>query len=115
MLYIYCLTIFVSSSLLFILQPLFARIVLPVLGGSPSVWNTCMVFFQAALLAGYAYSHGIASRLSWRNQAMLHAGVLLLPLLVLPFGMPTGWSPPSGTNPIPWLLALLTITVGLPF
>src|SRR5689334_21940546 len=67
MLYIYCLTIFVSSSLLFVLQPLFARIVLPVLGGSPSVWNTCMVFFQAALLAGYAYSHGIASRLSWRN------------------------------------------------
>jgi hypothetical protein len=115
MLYIYCLTIFVSSSLLFLLQPLFARIVLPVLGGSPSVWNTCMVFFQAALLAGYAYAHGIASRLSWRNQAMLHACVLLLPLLVLPFGMPGGWSPPTGANPIPWLLALLTITVGLPF
>jgi hypothetical protein len=115
MYYVYCLTIFVSSSLLFLLQPLFARLVVPVLGGSPSVWNTCMVFFQAMLLAGYAYAHGLASRLSWRNQALLHAGVLLLPLLVLPFGLPTGWTPPTSENPVPWLLALLTVTVGLPF
>ncbi len=109
------MTLFVSSTLLFTLQPLFARLVLPLLGGSPAVWNTCMVFYQAALLAGYAYAHASTSRLGVRRQAVLHLILMLLPLLVLPLALPAGWSPPRDSNPIPWLLALLTITVALPF
>ena len=94
-----------------------ARMVLPLLGGSPAVWNTCMVFFQAALLAGYAYAHATTARLGARRQVALHAGLLLLPLLFLPLGIPREWirSLPAETNPGLWLLGLLFATVGLPF
>src|SRR5713226_4374739 len=94
---------------------MFGKLILPMLGGSPSVWNTCMVFFQAVLLAGYGYAH-IASRwLGIRRQAVLHMGLLLIPFLVLPVAVVHGWSPPRSSNPIPWLLALLSVSVGLPF
>jgi hypothetical protein len=76
-----------------------------------------MVFFQGALLAGYAYAHAVNSYLGTRRQAVVHAGLLLLPLFFLPFGIPGDWvrSMPSGTNPSPWLLSLLLVMVGLPF
>ncbi len=112
---LYAMTLFVSSTLLFTLQPLFARLVLPLLGGSPAVWNTCMVFYQAALLAGYAYAHASTSWLGVRRQALLHLVLLPLPLLVLPIALPAGWLPPCDTSPLPWLLALLAVTVLLPF
>lgn len=115
MLAIYTLTIFVSASLLFLVQPLFARMVLPLLGGSPSVWNTTVVFYQVVLLLGYAYTHLTTRWLSVRRQALLHAVVIFLPLLVLPIGIPAGWVPPANTNPIPWLLSLLLVVVGLPY
>jgi hypothetical protein len=110
----FAFTLFVSSALLFLLQPMFARMILPRLGGSPAVWNTCMVFFQAVLLAGYLYAH-LASRLSLKRQIALHLGLLLLPVLVLPLQLPLDWRPPRDANPIPWLLALLSVSVGLPF
>ncbi len=112
---LYALTIFSSAALLFLVQPMFARLVLPLLGGSPAVWNTAMVFFQAALLAGYAYAHASTSRLNARRQILLHLAVLLLPLAILPIAVPAGWTPPTQSNPAPWLLALMTLTVGLPF
>ena len=112
---VFAITLFISSFLLFLVQPLFAKMVLPLLGGTPAVWNTCMVFFQAALLAGYGYAHAIPARLGVRRQAALHLAVVLLPLLVLPLGMKQRTAPPADANPIPWLLGLLTISVGLPF
>jgi hypothetical protein len=115
MLALYTLTLFLSAALLFVVQPMFARLVLPLLGGSPGVWNTTQVFFQAALLAGYAYAYVTSRWLTPRKQILLHVCVLLAPLLVLPIAIPTGWTPPATSNPVPWLLALLTISVGLPF
>ncbi len=139
----FAITLFVSAVLLFLIEPLFAKMVLPLLGGTPAVWNTCMVFFQAALLAGYAYAHAATARIPIRRQALLHLGVLALPVLTLPLltlpirlaqheelgttGQPMLWlleqvgllsvleQLPSASNPIPWLLLLLLVAVGLPF
>src|SRR6476620_5713901 len=66
-------TLLVGSFLLFLVQPMFAKMILPKLGGTPAVWNTCMVFFQACLLAGYAYAHGMSTKLPRRRQVILHA------------------------------------------
>jgi hypothetical protein len=110
----FALTLFVSSALLFLVQPMIGKIILPQLGGTPAVWNTCMVFFQAALLAGYGYAHALTGRLPTRRQIVLHLCVMLLPFLVLPFGL-GNWVPPSESNPIPALLLLLLVMVGLPF
>jgi SAM-dependent methyltransferase len=112
---LYTVTIFVGATLLFLLQPMFARLVLPLLGGSPAVWNTAMVFFQAALLAGYAYAHVSLRRLGARRQPSWHLLLMLLPFAVLPVAVRSGWSPPVDTNPALWLLALMTIAIGLPF
>src|ERR1041384_1407874 len=112
---LYSFTIFLSAALLFLAQLIFARLVLPLLGGAPAVWNTAMVFYQAVLLAGYAYAHFVSSRWSVRMQVIVHAVVLGLPLLFLPFAVPVGWSPPPGANPIPWLFGLLAVAVGVPF
>jgi spermidine synthase len=112
---LFALTLFVSALLLFLVQPLIARMILPLLGGSPAVWNTCMVFFQAALLAGYLYAHCATTFLRPRHQVMLHAGLLLLPLLFLPIGVAQGWAPSGDANPIPWLLGLLLASAGVPF
>jgi len=115
LLILYSATIFVSATLLFLVQPMFARMVLPMLGGSPAVWNTAMVFFQAALLAGYAYAHGTTTWLGVRRQSMLHLVVMLLPLAVLPLAIPAGTAPPSTANPVVWVLGLMAMVVGLPF
>ena len=108
-------TLFLSSALLFFVEPMFARFVLPRLGGTAAVWNTCLVFFQACLLAGYAYSHLITRRLRIGHQVLLHAALLTLPLMLLPLGIPQTWKPPAAANPVPSLLLLLTLSVGLPF
>jgi hypothetical protein len=101
--------------LLFLVEPMFAKMVLPILGSSPAVWNTSVLFFQAALLAGYAYAHASSRRLGTRGQVVVHVVLLGLALLVLPLGIPDGWSPPTEGNPVGWLLALLLVGVGLPF
>lgn len=108
-------TLLVSSALLFLIQPLFAKMVLPLLGGTPAVWNTCMVFFQAALLAGYGYSHALPAWMGVRKHSWLHLIVLGLPALSLPLALRPGWEPPAGSNPVFWLLGLLAVSVGLPF
>jgi hypothetical protein len=108
-------TMFVSAALLFVVQPMFARMILPLLGGSPSVWNTAVVFYQVGLLGGYLYAHLSRSLLQPRQQVLLHAGLVLLPLLTLPIAVPAGWTPPTSANPIPWLLLLLTVAIGLPY
>ncbi len=114
MLPLYAATIFLSACLLFVVQPLFARMVLPLLGGAPAVWNAAMVFYQATLLAGYAYAHVTTTWLGVRRQAVLHLVLLPLPLLILPISVPSGWAPPTAASPIPWLLTLLAVAVGVP-
>jgi len=107
-------TLFVASGLLFAVQPMFAKMVLPTLGGTPATWVTCMLFFQAALLAGYAYAHWSIRRLGARIQAGVHVVLLLAPLLVLPIAVPRGWGSPT-ERPLWWLLGVLLVAVGLPF
>jgi spermidine synthase len=112
---LFTVTLFVSAALLFLLEPLFAKMTLPVLGGTSAVWTTCMLFYQAMLLAGYAYANAVTRRVPFRAQAILCAGLALAPLLILPFSLPVGRVPPVEHNPIPWLLMILTFVVGLPF
>lgn len=114
MLLLYTLTIFLGAALLFLVQPMVARMLLPLLGGSPAVWNTCMLFFQAALLAGYLWAHASLRALGPRCQAAIHAPLMLLAILALPIALPAGEPPVEGT-PIPWLLSALALAVGLPF
>lgn len=115
MLPLYTLTLFVSSFLLFLVQPMVAKMLLRALGGSPAVWNTCMVFFQAALLAGYLAAHTVYARLSPSRQALLHLAVLTLALVALPIDLAAAGGPPTGALPVTWLLGRLTAGVGLPF
>src|SRR5690242_19002063 len=91
-----------------------AKMILPSLGGSPAVWNTCMVICRAVLLAGYAYAFASSRWLGGRRQVLVHAVLLFLPFVVFPIGVANGWVPPGDSNPIPWLLALLLVSVGLP-
>ncbi|MDP8991687.1 MAG: hypothetical protein M3N31_01305, partial [Actinomycetota bacterium] len=111
---LFAVTLSLGSALLFAVEPMFAKMVLPTLGGTPAVWVTCMLFFQAALLAGYGYAHWSVERLGARRQACVHVVVLLLPLLVLPVAVPRGWGSPVH-SPVWWLLAALAVGVGLPF
>lgn len=108
-------TLFLSAALVFLVQPMFAKFILPLFGSTPAVWNASMLFFQTTLLAGYLYAHESTRRLGVRRQAALHIGVLMVPLLVLPIGVPSDWIPPAESNPVPALLGLLAVAVGLPF
>src|SRR5580698_1370405 len=108
----FSLTLFVSATLLFLVQPMIGKMILPLLGGTPAVWNTCMVFFQGVLLAGYAYTHFVSTRLSRRAQLLLQAAVLLVPFVFLPFSVGS-WTPPADSNPIFSVLWILTIVVGV--
>ena len=112
---LFAATLFTSAGLLFWIQLMFSKMVLPLLGGSPAVWNTSMMFYQGLLLCGYLYAHIIASRLAVRKQAGLHIALLLVSMAVLPVAIPAGWSPPVSENPIGWLVALLLVAIGAPF
>lgn len=111
---VFTAAVFTSAFLLFLVQPLFSKMVLPLLGGSPAVWNTCMLFFQAALLAGYAWAWATTRWLPPRGQMLTHLGLLALAALALPVAT-GGAAPAGGAAPVPWLLALMAATVGLPF
>lgn len=112
---VFSIAIFLNAALLFSVQPLFTKMVLPLLGGTPAVWNTCLLFFQAVLLAGYLYAHLTSRWLSVRAQAVLHMGLLVVALAFLPIAVPASWAPPGTTLPMGWLLGLLTVALGLPF
>ena len=100
MMILFSSTIFLSAALLFLVEPMFAKFVLPTFGGTPAVWTGSMMFFQAALLISYLYVHATASWLGARRQAIVHLVIVLLPLLVLPLAVPAaGWAPPVGATP----------------
>ncbi len=115
MLAAFTITIFTSAFLLFLVQPMFARMILPLLGGAPAVWNTALVFYQATLLAGYAYAHATTRWLGARSQSVLHLILMALAVLALPIHVLQNWRPPAEANPVFWLLGLLALSVGLPF
>ena len=111
----FALTIFVSAFLLFQVQPLIAKQILPWFGGSAAVWTTCMLFFQIALLLGYSYAHWLTSKFTPRRQVLIHAGLLAVSILSLPI-IPSAWWKPAGTeDPLLRILGLLAATIGLPY
>src|SRR5499425_2076158 len=112
---LYAATLFVGATLLFVVQPMVGKMILPLLGGTPAVWSTCMVFFQAALLAGYAYAHASASRLGAGRQILLHLALLLVPLAVLPLAINPALLRGGEANPVLDVLTILSVSVGLPF
>ena len=111
---VFTATTFLSALLLFSIQPMFTKMVLPVLGGSPSVWAVAMCFFQAALLAGYCWAH-ILTRLVPGYAVAIHLGLGALALITLPIGLPAAWGEPPPGDPYLWQLGLFALGVGLPF
>jgi spermidine synthase len=112
----YAATIFLSSFLLFLVQPLLARLILPWFGGSAAVWTTCMLCFQALLLAGYAYAHLLTDLVPKRRaQALIHTALLAAAVATLPILPAASWKPLGGEEPIHRILLLLSATVGLPY
>ncbi|HEV2687926.1 MAG TPA: fused MFS/spermidine synthase, partial [Bryobacteraceae bacterium] len=110
------ITIFLSAFLLFQVQPMMGRYVLPWFGGGPAVWTNCLLFFQTLLLAGYAYAHWLGSRRSVRRQAGVHTALLVASLLFLPIGPHSGyWKPASSDDPSGRILLLLAATAGGPY
>jgi SAM-dependent methyltransferase/MFS family permease len=110
----YAATIFLSAFLLFLVQPIIARQILPWFGGASSVWTTCLVFFQSALLAGYAYADA-TTRLGRRRQTLLHVALLVVSLATLPILAAESWKPQGDEAPIARILLLLAATIGLPY
>jgi SAM-dependent methyltransferase len=112
---LFAVTVFVSAFLLFLVQPIVAKEILPWFGGTAAVWTTCLVFFQTALLAGYLYADTVVRRLNPRTQVRLHVVLLLLSLAVLPIIPSTGWKPIGTENPSWLILGLLAVTIGAPY
>ena len=112
---LYAATILVSSFLLFLVQPIIAKQILPWFGGSAAVWTTCLVFFQVALLAGYAYSDYSNRAMKHKMQSTVHIVLLLISLAVLPIVAAAGWKPLGNEDPLWRILGLLVATIGLPY
>jgi len=112
---LYALTIFTSAFLLFLVQPIIAKQILPWFGGSAAVWTTCLVFFQSLLLAGYAYSDWTTRKLPARSQVVVHVVLLAASLASLPILADAGWKPAGGEDPAWRILGLLAATIGLPY
>jgi spermidine synthase len=113
--WIYVLAVFCGAALVFMVQPMVARLVLPTLGGSPQVWNTSMAFFQAALLVGYGYAHLLQKVDRAGRQVVIHLGVLALAAVFLPLRITGMFGEPGTTPPALWLMAVLTVSIGAPF
>ncbi len=114
----FLLPMFLGAALLFLIEPMIAKMMLPMLGGSAGVWNTCLVFFQATLLAGYFYAYAIERWLKRRLQIALHLALVVTPLAIvglLPLHLPADWVPPTQSSPVFWIFGLLLVSVGLPF
>ncbi|WP_338828435.1 fused MFS/spermidine synthase [Bradyrhizobium sp. 27S5] len=112
---VYTAAIFVSALLLFSVQPLFTKMVLPRLGGSPAVWSVAMVFFQSLLLGGYAYAHLLMKLNSRVVPIVVHLVLLVIALLTLPLSIKSGWGEPPTSGYAIWLLGLFVVSIGLPF
>jgi SAM-dependent methyltransferase len=112
---LFVIAVFTSAALVFMVQPMVAKLVLPLLGGSPAVWNTSMAFFQFALLVGYGYAHFLQKLSTVRRQIIVHIAALVIAALVLPLRISGLMGEPSSTAPALWLIGVLTLSIGLPF
>ena len=112
---LFVVAVFLSAGLVFLVEPMAARMMLPFLGGSPAVWNTSLAFFQAALLAGYAYAHLLQRIIDVRRQMLVHLALLALAALTLPLAVSHLPGDPDPSHPVLWLLAELLLTLGAPF
>lgn len=108
-------TLFISAMLMFVLQPMFGKLLLPLLGGTPAVWNTCMVFYQTILFGGYLYAHWLTSHAGQQRQIQMHTALLIFSLFALPVALPADANPPTEGNPSFWLIWTLFLAIGLPF
>src|SRR6266567_5507428 len=112
---VYAAAIFLSAALLFAVQPMFTKMVLPRLGGAPAVWSVAMVFFQAALLAGYGYAHLLTRYAPGRTSVIIHLAVMTAACLFLPLAIANGWGRPPAVGEAFWLIGLFAVSIGLPF
>lgn len=112
---LYSLTLFVNAALLFIIEPMVAKMILPYLGGSPAVWNTSLAFYQGALLTGYAYAHYLSGWIGIKRHALLHLGLVVAAISVLPVSLPTQWFSIPSAHPTQLVLGALLAAVGFPF
>lgn len=112
---LFTLTIFMSAALVFLVEPIVGKLLLPLLGGAPAVWNTSLAFFQVTLLLGYAYAHVLQRLPSLRWQVITHGAVLALAALSLPLHIATALGDPDPAHPVLWMLGTLTLSVGGPF
>src|ERR1700722_9772846 len=112
---LYPAALFLSALLLFSIQPMFAKMVLPRLGGAAAVWSVAMVFFQTTLLGGYAYAHLLTRFVPGRPAVFVHLAVVLIACSALPLHIATGWGLPPPTGEAIWLLGLFAASIGLPF
>src|SRR6476619_6306592 len=112
---VYTAAIFVSALLLFSVQPVFLKMILPRLGGSPAVWSVAMVFFQSLLLGGYAYAHYLMQIRSRAVPVAVHLALLVAAFLTLPLSIASGWGEPPTSGYAFWLLGLFAVSIGLPF
>ena len=112
---LYAITIFLSAFLLFQVQPLIAKLILPWFGGSAAVWVSCMLFFQIALLLGYGYAHFLVRSVPLQRQSTVHIILLVLSLATLPILPNPRWKPTGGEDPLLGIMGLLTVSVGLPY
>jgi hypothetical protein len=112
---LYAATLFVSALLLFSIQPMFAKMVLPKLGGAPAVWSVAMVFFQTVLLAGYGYAHLLNRMLAPRWAAVCHLALLGVTATILPIAIAPGWGVPPSDGTALWLFGMFAVSIGLPF
>jgi hypothetical protein len=111
----YAATVFLSAFLLFQVQPLLGKAILPWFGGSPAVWTTCVLVFQALLFGGYAYSHLTTRYLSPRHQAYVHLALLMWATVMLPIAPSPAWKPAAGDAPVPRIILVTIASVGLPY
>jgi hypothetical protein len=114
-LWLFTATTFLSAFLLFFIQPMFAKMVLPLLGGAPSVWAVALLFFQGALLVGYGYAHLLVRYVPAAQTGFVHLALSALAFLALPIAIPAGWSEPPLIDPYFWQLSLFAVAIGLPF
>ena len=112
---LFAFPVLLGASLIFFVEPMFAKMVLPLLGGSPAVWNTCVVYFQAVLLAAYLYVHLLTTRMTHGAQVVAHGTLLALSALSLPIALPASWTPPADGSPVVWLIRALTVSLAAPF
>jgi hypothetical protein len=112
---LYAVTLFISALLVFVVQPMFSKLLLPYLGGTPTVWNASLFFFQVALLGGYLYTHLLTRFVPGRRQQAGHLLLLAGSLLLLPIALPSGWAPSSGLPAALAVVAVLAMSIGVPF